>query len=171
MERPGEEPQQRCADRPKTPALVRNKHTSGSVGSIDVAFVTARDASAGLPDDGKSGGMIPWKLQFDRVVVEHLPLKHDGKAAAHVHEVVLHHETQFGKVRLYFGLLLFVKLRIVTLPRHAFGSQGRDGVATAAARRRISTRATFSCFSVFPKTACHPDESICSSVRFAAAAS
>jgi len=28
-----------------------------------------------LSDDGKSGGVIPWKLQFDRVAVEHLSLR------------------------------------------------------------------------------------------------
>src|SRR5580704_14756471 len=54
VERPGEEPQQRCAYRPETPTLVRNKHASGSVSGIDVAVLTARDASARLPDDWKS---------------------------------------------------------------------------------------------------------------------
>src|SRR5208282_4352996 len=144
---------------------------SGPIGGKDVSINVTRNAAARLPDNGQSGRMVSWKLQFDRVAVEYLPFKHKSKAAADIYDVVLYHKTQLGEVRLYFGLLLFVKRRIVTLPCHAFGSQGLDGVATAVARRRISTRAAFSGFSVFPKTASHPDASIWPSVRFAAAAS
>ena len=70
----------------------------------------------------------------------------------------------------YFRLLPLAEFRALTVPqmRHALGSQGLDGVATDAARRRNSTRAIFSVFSVFPKTASQPEESICASVRLAA---
>src|SRR5437868_2499036 len=57
VEWPGEKPQQRCADPPEAPPLVRKQHTGRSIRSIHMAVVTERDAAAGLTDDGKSSGM------------------------------------------------------------------------------------------------------------------
>ena len=97
--------QQGAAGRPETPAFVRKEHAGGSIGGEDVSINMPGDAPAGFPNNGQSCSMVSCKLQFDRVAVEHLPFEHDGKAAAHIYEIVLHHEMQIGKLGLYFGFL------------------------------------------------------------------
>src|SRR5260370_19653674 len=123
--------------------------------------------AADLEDKGQDVRIVREQDDLHRVAVQLFSLMGDGQCAPHENEIALWIEVQVRVGGLRLGSNLFKRsgVRLVPGPPHASRSQGCAGVATAAAARlREAVFASSDFSSTAPKTACHPDLSIASSV-------